>query len=160
MNERKLNLWGPILAFCAVLIICTVGIIFKDVVLNKTTEQTIVDNLGEEIQPTIDDIMVAFVEEQNLRETLDLYYSLPYETVKSIYIKLGTTAVIYDVIHEYIKNTDIYINEQVANSIKNVEVEGPDKDRIESIKVVTTLKDPVKESATVPITAGSKDSLQ
>lgn len=88
----------------------------------------------------------------------DIYLTLPAFTFQKILERTGANATKNEIGEEYLRNRAYWISLEVGNKLPEVNIDGPDKNNIESIEMSVKMKEKEPEKG-IPITV-SKDSVK
>lgn len=164
MEQTKSNstVFKTIVVLLGLIIVGLVGYIAYDKwkinTISDEIEKTVIDEYNK--VPTVDEAVEGFKHTVETNSMFDRFVQLDPIIVKEIYTKIGTTASVNEVMNEYDSNQSYYISLQIANQLKEVNINGPDANKIKSLKL-STIIDSTDTSPKMKITPyNSKDSIR
>lgn len=122
------------------ILVAAVGYLGWDHYQQKKTESVNYVDAAEYAKvPTVEEA----VEEFNATVAEDLRYSrylqLSPDVMRAIFVRIGTEPSVTDVMNEYDANKEYYLSIQASNQIPDIDMSGPDVNRIKKMEVAVEL---------------------
>lgn len=141
------------LLFCATAIVIAGAFLFKDKFVSKDGPPSYQVEIPVVDPPTIESRIAERDMEIALNNAYDVYYSLPTLMLQYIFEDIGAKANIIEIATQYQNNRAYYYDKYLASGLE-LEVEGPDKDKIK-VNIISSFKeDPPAEPTKVKVDPG------
>lgn len=129
-------------------------IVYNDSKVKKEAEEKA---LLENQPMTVEEALSEFHDIVLYERAYKIFCELPEVVVKQIYLKIGTEATVPMIVDEYLQNREEYISLSLAAAVKELEINGPDADKVKNITIGVNMKEEVPKK--VPIIPVQKDSI-
>lgn len=118
---------------------------------SDTTSEVCKDTARVILYQDIDEAVREF--EMSVKDDQDYqrYIKLSPIVIRKIFEKIGTNALIDQIIFEFDKNKEYYLSIEAADQIRNIKLKGLDSDSIDRIEVTTILKNKAEDTSTINV---------